>query len=76
PFIGKDYPADLPIVNADPDTIEGKLEALVQNAALRNELGRKSRAYVEKYHDDQINARELVGIYEEVIDLHRGKRES
>lgn len=74
PEIGRDYPADLPIVNANPDNIEEKLEPLICDAALRHQLGRQGRQYVEKYHEDSKIARELVEIYDEVISLHK-KRE-
>jgi glycosyltransferase involved in cell wall biosynthesis len=76
PVAGKDYPADLPIVNSNPDNIEEKLENLITDAQLRHETGRKSREYVEKYHDDRKIARELTEIYKEVLDLHkkRGKK--
>lgn len=77
PEIGKDYPADLPIVNANPHNITEQLERLIRDAGLRRELGEKSRAYVEKYHDDKSIAVELVKIYTEVIELHKereGKR--
>lgn len=75
PVIGKDYPNDLPIVNANPDNIAEKLEILVRDAVLRHELGKKGRAYVEKYHDDKKIAHELVDIYTEVIRLHKTKRQ-
>lgn len=75
PLTGKNYPADLPIVNANPDNIEEKLENLIQDAGFRNEIGRKSRAYVEKYHDEQKIARELLKIYQEVIELSQKRRE-
>ena len=69
--IGKDYPPELPILNANPDNFEVKLETLIADAPLRRRLGQQSRSYVEKYHDDQKNADELVTIYREVISLHR-----
>lgn len=72
--IGRDYPPDLPIVNANPDTIAAKLAELLGDAALRCATGIKSREYVEKYHDEQTIARDLVKIYEEVIALHRTRR--
>jgi glycosyltransferase involved in cell wall biosynthesis len=74
PEIGKDYPADLPIVNANPDNIAEQLEALIRNASLRREIGEKSRAYVEKYHDERKVAAELVQIYDEVIERHHERR--
>ena len=75
PEIGKNYPEDLPIVNANPDNITEQLEVLIRDAELRHEIGRRSRAYAEKYHDDKKIAAELLSVYEEVIALHKNRRE-
>lgn len=72
--IGKEYPSELPIVSASPETITEKLEVLVKDASLRHELGKKGRAYVEKYHDEKKVAKQLVEIYREVIHLHQDKQ--
>lgn len=66
PVIGQDYPEDFPIHNAHPDNIEQVLEKLISDAALRHQSGRSSRAYVEKYHDDAVNAEALYRIYKEL----------
>ena len=71
PEIGKDYPTDLPIVNANPDTIKGVLRSLLAEPNLRNEKGKAGRAYVEKYHHDLKNAELMKEIYAEVIARHR-----
>ena len=70
PEIGKDYPDDLPVVNANPDNVAEQLEVLIRDAQLRHEIGKRSRSYVEKYHDDKKIAADLVSVYEEVIELH------
>lgn len=75
PDIGKDYPEDLPIVNANPDNITAQLDVLIRDAQLRHEIGRRSRAYAEKYHDDEKITAELLSVYEEVIELHKNRRE-
>lgn len=74
PVAGKDYPRELPIVNADPDNIEEVLANLIQNAARRHELGIKGRLYVEKYHSEEKTIRDLIETYEIVLDLHRGAK--
>lgn len=74
PAIGKNYPSDLPIINANPDNLIEKLEPLIRDGNLRHAIGKKSRAYAEKYHDDQKIGRELIQIYEEVIRLHQERR--
>ena len=63
------YPPDLPIVVADPDNLTEVLRGLVRDGRRRHEIGRASRAYVEKHHDAHHVARELVAIYERL--LHR-----
>lgn len=69
------YPTDMPIVNANQDNLAQVLEPLLRDGTLRHDIGRRSRAYVEKYHDAHKLARELVGIYEELIEKQaRGRR--
>lgn len=73
PVIGKDFPIELPIVNANPDSIETVLKDLITNGPLRRELGERGRAYVEKHHSDETIARSLIDTYGTVIDLHAKK---
>ncbi len=70
PVIGKDYPVDLPIVNANPDTVAECLRQLLQDPHLRHEKGKAGRAYVEAYHDDVKNAELMKGIYGDVVERH------
>jgi len=57
------YPVELPIISASPVDIQEKLEILITNSKLRNELGIRGRKYVEKYHDCRKNAQALWDIY-------------
>lgn len=57
-------PEDLPIVNADFDTMAGEIEKLLKDPELRAEIGRKGRRYVERYHDSTVVAKQLYEIYE------------
>lgn len=45
------YPEGLPLVNANPDTIESVLEQLILDARARSDIGTASRLYAEKHHD-------------------------
>ena len=74
PSIIKDLPPDFPIVNANQDNLAEVLVTLLDNGALRHQIGRQSRAYVEKYHDAHKNARDLVKIYEELIRRTHNKK--
>lgn len=60
------YPPDLPLVNANPDTIYAVLKSLILDAELRHEIGKKSRAYAEKYHSLDVVVSELIQIYKEI----------
>lgn len=53
------YRPDLPIVSAGPKDLTAVLEALVDDVERRNELGRKSREYVAKYHDVEVVVSDL-----------------
>ena len=65
PSMVNQYPSDLPIVNATMETLEAKLAQLIEDHALRKELGQRGRAYVKKHHDAHTLARELTKIYQE-----------
>ncbi len=66
------YPPDLPIVNATQHDLSLVLESLLQDPQRRQELGKRGRAYVEKYHDGMKIADQLKRIYTEIIE--KGKR--
>jgi len=67
PSVSELLPPDIPIVNANPDTITEVLGALLEDAPRRHELGIASRAYVERYHDPEKTARRLDEIYRDVL---------
>ena len=69
----KKLPSDCPIVNANPDTIYSALESLLSNPESRNNIGMRSRKYVEEHHDADKIAAQLMKIYEEVIHSKRTK---
>ena len=62
----KKFPKELPIVNANPDTIYDKLKMLIKDAELRHEIGIKSRKYAEKYHSLEVIGPKLLEIYNEI----------
>lgn len=66
-YIRKDlvdkFPPGLPIVNANPNTLATELEKLLVDPALRVELGKRGREYVERYHDSRVVARKLLEVY-------------
>lgn len=61
------YPLKPPIVNANPDNIAEVLRFLLEDAARRNDLGRKCRAFVENYHDAKVVGKRLLDIYAKLL---------
>ena len=66
PFRRWSYLEECPVLSTSPETLKGNLRALVVDPALREELGRAGRSYVEKYHSEGA-ARALFGeLYKKV----------
>jgi hypothetical protein len=63
PYMLGAYPQDLPIVNANPDTIEAVLRDWLSDGEARRARGEASRAYVERRHDYRVVAQQLLEIY-------------
>lgn len=57
------FPAELPICNANPDTVMKAIQTLLEDPKLRNELGKRGRAYAEKYHAKEVGVDMLERIY-------------
>jgi hypothetical protein len=62
------YPDDFPIINANQDNLAEVLGGLLKDGQKRYEIGRRSRVYVEKYHDAHRIARDLVNIYQKLLE--------
>jgi glycosyltransferase involved in cell wall biosynthesis len=58
------YPDGLPIINANPLTIEAVLADWIERPRERHERGLESRAYAERVHDHRAAAAQLLEIYE------------
>jgi glycosyltransferase involved in cell wall biosynthesis len=67
PSLASQYPSDQPIVNANQDNLATVLESLLKDGQLRAELGRRSRAYVERHHDAHKIAHHLMEIYRQLL---------
>lgn len=65
------YLRECPVVSATPESVAAVLRRLVRSPALREELGRAGRAYVEKYHS-YAAAQYLFGAVQEHV-LGRGE---
>lgn len=60
------FPAELPIVVANPDTISSVLASLIDNPEARYNLGVAGRRYVEKYHSLDYIIPKLLDVYKSV----------
>jgi glycosyltransferase involved in cell wall biosynthesis len=61
------FGVEVPIVPATVDTLVEALRPLVDDAALRRELGARGRAYVEQVHD-------IDGVADRLLDIYRSLR--
>jgi glycosyltransferase involved in cell wall biosynthesis len=59
------YPEDLPVINANQDDLPTVLTRLLKSNEQLGEIGRRSRAYVERHHCCRRIARQLKGIYQQ-----------
>ncbi len=55
---------DIPIINADIDSLDEKLKKIINDSGLREEIGRKGRLFVEKHHNPITTARKIINFYE------------
>lgn len=58
---------ECPAVSTTPELLADDLRALIRNPALREQLGRAGRAYVEKYHSDRMAWHLFESIYDKVL---------
>ncbi|MFH0732502.1 MAG: glycosyltransferase [Candidatus Omnitrophota bacterium] len=66
-FIPQQMRNDLPVINAQPDTIYGVLKEIVKNRETLSGLGQKSRAYVERWHNPLEIAKKVIKDYENAL---------
>ena len=57
------YPKELPIISANPDNLKDRLEYLIINKDMLEKTGKDGRAFVERYHDSNLIAKNLFELY-------------
>jgi hypothetical protein len=62
------YLNECPILSTTPETIKEQLRTLVTNPALREQLGRAGRQYVEKYHSFRAAQYLFGSIYDKLLE--------
>ena len=72
-FLPAGMEADLPFIRVSPDTVEQELQKVLEMPrAQLVELGKKSRAYVERWHDPLTIAVDIKRDYEAALSRPRG----
>jgi glycosyltransferase involved in cell wall biosynthesis len=64
-FMKEFYPKELPIITSNVNSLEEDIIQLIKDPDLRKEIGQFGREYVEKYHDKNIIASQLLDLYNE-----------
>lgn len=64
PDIYEKLPTDMPVINADPDTLYTVLKDILSAPSKLIEIGKKSREYIEQYH----NAEKTAKIYYDLLE--------
>ncbi len=63
PKAAEGYPVEVPVLSANPDTLEKVLTRALHDDDLRRDIGKRARAHVERYHDVKRIAATMDGIY-------------
>lgn len=61
------YAEELPIVSATPETVEEVLLDLMRHPEKRAEIGRRGRAFIQRWHSPQAGARHFDDVYAKLI---------
>jgi hypothetical protein len=67
PALAALYPAEMPIVNATPDSLADLLGELIGNPVRRSELGQRGRTFMEQYFQPEALVAALQDIYYSVL---------
>jgi glycosyltransferase involved in cell wall biosynthesis len=54
---------DLPIINADPESLPSVIEKVISDEKLRKRKGYEGRRFVERVHDSHVVAKQLIRLY-------------
>lgn len=62
-----EYAAELPVISATPDTVEGVLRDLIANPEKRREIGQRGREFAVKWHSAEAGGRRFDEIYSKLL---------
>lgn len=57
------YADEIPVINVTPENVTDKLRELINNREQLPDIGKRSREFVEKYHDVKNVTKKLIDIY-------------
>ena len=66
-FINTFKSKDIPFVNVYMDEIENALTELINNKKLREDIGKFSREWMEKYYREEILIQKFVDVYDKIL---------
>jgi len=69
-FLPQAMREDIPVVNAEPARLKDALKRLIRDPALRQSLGERSRAYVERWHHPRMVAEITTREYLRALEKH------
>lgn len=70
-FVPEGMRSDMPIIKASPDDLDDVLEQVFRDRHGLPELGRRSRRYVERWHDPLTIAAGVKSVYERILGVSR-----
>jgi glycosyltransferase involved in cell wall biosynthesis len=62
-----DYADEIPAINVTKENISNQLRKVLNKREWLSEMGKRSRAFVEKYHDIENVTKNLINIYKEKV---------
>jgi len=65
------YGHEIPVLQADVETVKDRISRLARDPELRREAGRRSREYVEKVHDADLVGKKLADYYRGIYEYDR-----
>lgn len=63
-----DYSDEIPVINITKDNVRDVIKELISNKMELQNIGLKSRKFVEKYHDIEVVTKKLIDIYRALWD--------
>lgn len=59
---------DIPFINANIDSLEQVISDLISDREFLKQIGKFSRAWIEKYYDDSVLINKFVEIYDKILE--------